>query len=313
MYQHVEVAQEKLPTESNQIAALFLFFVLSTMALWAFAFMRLPSVTPEWLLRAQYACFGSNEHGLPDSGGWLVLIGSPLLILAGLQCLYWGDILRSIQACFKRRAFRSLFLLTGVFLFFEIFWISGRLSESFAAQSVTYDFPSDSSLPQSYPKLMKPVPQFTLVNQEGLSRSAKDFSTPYFLTFAFAHCSTICPALVRNVEAASLALGNPEVKAVYITLDPWRDTPSALPTLAEKWKLLPGHQVLSGDPAAVNKVLDEFQIARQRDEKNGEVSHPALVYIVNHKGEIVYGMNNASIQWLSQGMQRVIKDYRSDG
>ena len=49
---------------------------------------------------------------------------------------------------------------------------------------------------------------------------------PVVVTFAYAHCTTICPVIVSEVLGArdKLALHKPVV--LIVTLDPWRDTPA---------------------------------------------------------------------------------------
>lgn len=305
---NIFVGEGSSPHYNSSLIGILFLLVASTMLLWGFAFLRLPSATPEWLLRAQYACFGSNEHGLPDAGGWLVLIGSPLSLLIALQFLYWGEISIAIRNFFTSKSFQLLAATIILIGTFEVIWIAGRLSESLSAQAVTFEFNEDEVLPETYPKLKTPIDSFKLTNQHGNDILSQDLTKPYFLTFVFAHCSTVCPTLIKNVEEASKKFNSDSIQALYITLDPWRDTPSALPNLAKQWKVPENHFILSGAPVDVNKVLDQFNVPRQRDEKNGDVVHPSLVYIVNANSQIVYAMNNASVDWLEQGMKRVLNE-----
>jgi cytochrome oxidase Cu insertion factor (SCO1/SenC/PrrC family) len=78
---------------------------------------------------------------------------------------------------------------------------------------------------------------------------------------------------------------------VVVTLDPWRDTPSRLPHLAEQWGLGSDAFVLSGAVEDVERVLDAWNVARERDLRTGDISHPALVYVVDRKGRIAYAAN----------------------
>ena len=90
-----------------------------------------------------------------------------------------------------------------------------------------------------------------------------------------------------------------------VTLDPWRDTPAALPELSSRWSLPAGSKVLSGDPGAVCRLLDSLGVARERDLKNGDVSHVPLVMIVDARGRIAYRFNKPPVDWIVEAVRRV--------
>lgn len=125
------------------------------------------------------------------------------------------------------------------------------------------------------------------------------------LTFAFAHCSTVCPTLVYQVKSAVEESKSTTAKMLIVTLDPWRDTPGALPTLAEQWNLPSFAHVLSGDVKKVQDAIASFKIPATRDESTGDVVHPALVYILNQEGEVAYTFNGAPTRWLVQAIGRL--------
>ena len=64
-----------------------------TAAWWALAFWPAGAAEPEWLSRTRAACFGSAPGGLPDAGGWVLLIGEPIGML-GVLAAVWGRTLR---------------------------------------------------------------------------------------------------------------------------------------------------------------------------------------------------------------------------
>ena len=124
------------------------------------------------------------------------------------------------------------------------------------------------------------------------------------MTFAFAHCETVCPLVVRHVldaqrrlreQADSGALAAERVpRVVVVTLDPWRDTPARLPHLARSWELGDDGDALSGEIDEVNAVLDAWGVARERDAATGDLSHPPLVYVLDAEGRIAFASNGAS-------------------
>jgi protein SCO1/2 len=155
-------------------------------------------------------------------------------------------------------------------------------------------FAADAPLPDTYPRLDRAAPALGLVDQRGARLEAEHLrGRPALVTFAFAHCEAVCPAVVRQVVAAqqrlrseSGAAGVPRV--VVVTLDPWRDTPSRLPALAESYALGADGFVLSGAVDEVNALLDRWGVARGRDAQTGEIAHPPLVYVLDAEGRIAF-------------------------
>jgi len=80
---------------------------------------------------------------------------------------------------------------------------------------------------------------------------------------------------------------------VVITLDPWRDTPARLPHLARQWGLEGVGHVLGGSVEQVEAALDGWSVARRRDPRTGEITHPALVFLVDAGGRIAYASNGS--------------------
>jgi protein SCO1/2 len=114
---------------------------------------------------------------------------------------------------------------------------------------------------------------------------------PVLVTFAYAHCTTVCPTIVMHALRAQDALRDtPDEPAVLIvTLDPWRDTPTRLPAMAESWSL-PDRDawVLSGSVAEVEAALDAWEVPRSRNVDTGEIVHPSLLYVIDRAGRIAY-------------------------
>jgi protein SCO1/2 len=156
-----------------------------------------------------------------------------------------------------------------------------------AGQPIVLD---EETLPDTYPRLDRAAPSLGLIDQRGDTIALATFSGSITLvTFAFAHCETVCPAVVRDVlEAHRLLADSVPMAAVVVTLDPWRDTPSRLPYVAQKWELGEAEHVVSGSVEHVEAVLDAWNVPRRRDPQTGDVTHPALVYLVDPNGTIVY-------------------------
>ena len=92
---------------------------------------------------------------------------------------------------------------------------------------------------------------------------------------------------------------------VIITLDPWRDTPSRLKAATKMWEAPSNFSFLSGSVEDVTQILKQLNVPNQRNLKTGFISHPALVYLLNEKGEIAYSFNNPSTLWLKEALDRI--------
>ena len=169
-------------------------------------------------------------------------------------------------------------------------------------------------MPTHYPRSQSLAPDFSLIDQHGNTLRLNGLKgKTVLLTFAFAHCQTVCPTLVKESLEAVNGLKPERLKILIVTLDPWRDTPKSLPFLAEKWKLPRHAHVLSGPVDEVVRVLEKFKVPFQRDEKNGDVAHPALTYLISADGELAYTFNNAPSSWLREAIGRLetMKDVKT--
>jgi protein SCO1/2 len=160
-------------------------------------------------------------------------------------------------------------------------------------------FIPDRALPlENYPRLNQPAAPLSLVSQTGETFTLDGIrGRPVLLTFAYAHCATVCPVIVKDaLEAQRMLRGTTDDPAVVIvTLDPWRDTPSRLPALAAAWQLPAGDAwVLSGSVAQVQAVLTAWNIPRTRDESTGDITHPSLIYVIDRNGRIGFASTGGS-------------------
>ncbi len=273
-----------------------------TMFWWGAAFYP---AAGEALPRFQSVCFGIQSGGLPETYGWINLIGGPLLLLSFLL-LSWGDEIPSSFRYLIRTSFgKSVAVLIVICFALEAVWVALRIADLKASQWVETGFDPSLTLPDSYPRSSKDAPPFELVDQMGGVVNLGSFQgRPFLLTFAFAHCQTICPMIIKNATSALDQAGS-GASLVVVTLDPWRDTPATLPHLARDWELPGAVHLLSGKVEDVNAMLDAYKVPHERDEKSGNITHPALVYVIDGEGKIAYSFNNPSPTWMADALSRV--------
>ena len=126
------------------------------------------------------------------------------------------------------------------------------------------------------------VPDVELVDQTGASRSLvsdRIGDRMAVITFTYADCTTICPALHGIFGALQRrwegSLGDDRV-LLTVTLDPKRDVPERLAQHAGHHQASAGWQFLTGDPAEVEQLLKKIEVfAAEVDE------HAPTVFVVD--------------------------------
>jgi cytochrome oxidase Cu insertion factor (SCO1/SenC/PrrC family) len=285
----------------SRAALLALGFVLAvTAAWWALALWPTPGAPPEWLERARWVCFNVGPSGLPDAAGWLLLIGQPLGFVALLLVAFGGALRRGVAELLASRAGRALAVCCAASIAVGLAAAGARVASVSRFDASAGGALAAETPPETYPRLDRPAPALGLLDQRGERIDVASLAgRPALVTFAFAHCETVCPALVSQALAAQRTLresGAPAERVpriAIVTLDPWRDTPARLPALAESWRLPGGDEalVLSGEVAAVNAALDRWNVPRARNDATGQLDHPALVYVIDSAGRIAYAAN----------------------
>lgn len=277
------------------------FLLTVTAAWWALALWPVPGEVPAWLERTRWVCFNAAPNGLPDASGWLLLIGQPIGLLAVLM-VGWGESLRAgLAALAAVTSGRALLAGSAGLL------VLGLAAAGVRVANATGETPLERAaplLPDSYPRLDRQAPALGLVDQHGRVLEVADLAgRPALVTFAFGQCTSVCPLIVREVLRAQEQAGRAP-RVVVVTLDPWRDTPSRLPHVAQHWQLTPDAHFLSGEVDRVQQVLDAWGVARERNLDTGDVVHPPLVYILDDRGQIAYattGGVETILELLSRG------------
>lgn len=262
--------------------------LVTTAAWWALALVPLDPTAPEWLARTREVCFGASRDGLPHAGGWLLLIGEPLGMLAALT-IGWRDELREgLTGLAHGWAGRIVMAVTALAMLAGVAAAADRVS---TVTGGVFD-PNGGTDPAAIVaagRMDRKAPALGLVDQRGEVVRTEDYRGQTLLvTFAYAHCATVCPVIVRDLLEVRRQLGDQAPPLLIVTLDPWRDPPARLPAIAEEWALDDGSRVLSGTVEAVELALSAWQVPRSRNTATGELIHPAIAYVVNPAGRITH-------------------------
>jgi cytochrome oxidase Cu insertion factor (SCO1/SenC/PrrC family) len=276
------------------------------MSIWALAFYQPETVDKNWLARAQYVCFGTMEDGLPNAGGWLLLTLAPLLFLVSTLVAMGRELNESLHSFLDFKYGKFLAILVLILFVAEANWATGQIAKRLEIKNADYRPKENNRLPENYPQTNDRAHEFELINQNGKNISLANLKDKtIILTFAFAHCTTVCPAIINTTTAALSKLPQDKVILLIITLDPWRDTPSSLPSLAEKWKLASNAHILSGKIEDVNSVIEKYNVYAERNDKDGDITHPPIVYVIAPGNKIAYVFNNPTVSWLTDAIGRI--------
>lgn len=296
------------PPRSTRFARwAFLAWFLVTVGWWSLAFAPLP-VPAEWLTEVRAVCFGTLPDGLPDDWGWILLILAPLSMLTFLLAVWGHDVMAAFHELSGSWAGRLVIGALAIIAGFGLVSVGGRVLASERLQKAGLLAAETEPLPADLPRTYEAAPELALVDQNGERFAlAKLQGRPALLTFAYGRCELICPALVNTLQRASDAYPGPPPPTVVVTLDPWRDTPSSLPTLFEQWGLgrLPQATVLSGSVEEVVGVADRYAVGFSRDSRTGDIAHPGLVFVLDGEGRIAYRFLNPPARWLVEASLRL--------
>jgi protein SCO1/2 len=132
---------------------------------------------------------------------------------------------------------------------------------------------------------------FALVDQNGERVTDQDIKgKPTLIFFGFTHCPEICPTTLFEVSEVLQKLGPDaqKVNALFITVDPERDSPEKLKDYLSSFN--PRLRALSGDAAAITQVTKAYRVYYRKVPLDGggyTMDHTALVYLMDKNGAFV--------------------------
>ncbi len=135
---------------------------------------------------------------------------------------------------------------------------------------------------------------FRLTDQNGRTVTEQDFKgAPFLVFFGFTHCPDVCPTTLFEVSEILRTLGPDaaRVRVAFITVDPERDTPTALKDYLSSFD--PHMEGLTGDPAAIAAVAKAYRVYYKKVplDEGYTMDHTAIVYLMDKDGNFVSPFN----------------------
>jgi protein SCO1/2 len=167
----------------------------------------------------------------------------------------------------------SAFLAGLVLCFTVVLIVTGRGPDSFASTSAAIGGP------------------FNLTDQNGNTITERDLKgRPSLVFFGFTHCPEVCPTTLFDISEVLNKLGPDaaKVNAIFITVDPERDSPAVLKDYLASFN--PRLVGVGGDAEELAKVAKEYRVYYKKVPlKDGDytMDHTAIVYLMDKNGQFV--------------------------
>lgn len=136
------------------------------------------------------------------------------------------------------------------------------------------------------------LPNFELMSTTGqpfhLSDTAGSFTLVYF---GYTFCPDVCPLTMSDVKQALAEMNNPDqVKVVFISVDPERDTPEVLARYLQAFSS--GFIGLTDDFEKIQDVMGAFGAFAEKEDVADSaagylVSHTSRLYLLDPQGELI--------------------------
>jgi protein SCO1 len=129
---------------------------------------------------------------------------------------------------------------------------------------------------------------FQLVDQNGKPVTNTALEGKWLLVyFGYTHCPDACPTALNNIAVALKDLGaeRSEIRPVFITIDPARDTPKVMKAYVTAFDA--PILALTGTAAQVAKAAGDYRVYyAKHPEPGGDYSmdHSSIIYVMDPKG-----------------------------
>jgi protein SCO1 len=137
-----------------------------------------------------------------------------------------------------------------------------------------------------------PAPEIELARDNGTNfRLSEMRGNVVLLFFGYTSCPDVCPTTLSELRKANEELGKnaDQVKVVFVTVDPERDTPEKIQKYVSIFN--PAFIGLSGSTNELEPVWKEYGVYREIDKTTSSasgylVTHSARVYVIDPDGNL---------------------------
>jgi len=132
---------------------------------------------------------------------------------------------------------------------------------------------------------------FRLTDHNGQAITDQDLKgRPFLVFFGFTHCPDVCPTTLFEVSEVLRALGSDgeKVRALFVTVDPERDTPAKLKDYLSSFD--PRLIGVTGDEASIKAMEKTYRVYSRKVPLDGggyNMDHTAIVYLMDKDGRFV--------------------------
>lgn len=132
------------------------------------------------------------------------------------------------------------------------------------------------------------LPDTNLIDQEGSPFHLKSLKGHWsLLFFGYTHCPDICPTTLTNMNQVAKTAGNEDIKYIFVTLDPQRDTPEKLKEYVHYFNT--DFIALTGDKKNIDQLAEAVGVIYEfsnNDSNSYEVNHYSAILVVDPQGRL---------------------------
>ncbi len=154
---------------------------------------------------------------------------------------------------------------------------------------------------------------FSLPDANGQTKTLADFKGKIpIVFFGFAQCPDVCPTTMAEIAEVKKSLGKDgeKVTAIFITVDPERDTPQVLKAYMESFD--PSFTALRGSSEQVAQLAKDFKVYYKKVDGKTPTSytydHTAASFVFDTDGKLrLYTRYGMGVQALADDLKILLK------
>ena len=155
---------------------------------------------------------------------------------------------------------------------------------------------------------------FSLPDTNGQVRTVADYRGKIVvLVFGYTHCPDVCPETMARLMQVLAKLGPDakQVRILFITVDPARDTPKALHDYVGAFDAEHARG-LTGTDSQIEALAKRYRVAYQMEKRdpsgNYDVTHSSAVYVFDAEGRArLLATDSDTPDQIAQDLRRIIE------